>query len=98
SPGSIMPAYPWLFEQSLDVSQTKDKLRAMKKLGVPYEDSYIENAEVELQKQANQIVATLQKEGVQGVTPDKEIVALIAYLQRLGTDIKATTNVVSADK
>ncbi|GAB4336856.1 MAG: cytochrome-c oxidase, cbb3-type subunit I [Flammeovirgaceae bacterium] len=89
SPNSIMPAYPWLFEQTLDISQTKDKLRAMQSLGVPYEDSYIENAEADMQQQANKIVANLQKEGVQDATPDKEIIALIAYLQRLGTDIKA---------
>jgi cytochrome c oxidase cbb3-type subunit I/II len=89
SPNSIMPPYPWLFDQTLDISQTRDKLKAMQSLGVPYEDSYIENAEKDMQEQANRIVATLQKEGVQEATPDKEIIAMIAYLQRLGIDIKA---------
>ncbi|WP_299762335.1 cytochrome-c oxidase, cbb3-type subunit I [uncultured Pontibacter sp.] len=87
SPGSIMPAYPWLFEQEVDLSTTEDKLRVLKKLGVPYKDEYIANANQELMQQANGISADLKKEGIE-VKPEAEIVALIAYLQRLGTDIK----------
>ncbi|MBC5992302.1 cytochrome-c oxidase, cbb3-type subunit I [Pontibacter sp. SD6] len=87
SPGSIMPAYPWLFEQDVDLSTTEDKLKTLKKLGVPYEDEYIANANEELMKQANGIAADLKKEGIE-VKPEAEIVAMIAYLQRLGTDIK----------
>ncbi|WP_276495924.1 cytochrome-c oxidase, cbb3-type subunit I [Pontibacter litorisediminis] len=90
SPGSIMPAYPWLFEQDIDLSTTQDKLKTLKKLGVPYEDAYIANANEELMTQANQISAQLAKEGIE-VKPEAEIVALIAYLQRLGTDIKVKT-------
>ncbi|MEJ8756668.1 cytochrome-c oxidase, cbb3-type subunit I [Pontibacter sp. H259] len=93
SPGSIMPAYPWLFEQEIDQSTTEDKLRVLKQLGVPYEDEYIANANQELMKQANKVTADLAKEGIE-VKPEKEIVALIAYLQRLGTDIKVKTEVV----
>ncbi|WP_026236293.1 cytochrome-c oxidase, cbb3-type subunit I [Pontibacter roseus] len=92
SPGSIMPAYPWLFEQDVDMSTTEDKLRVLKKLGVPYEEEYIANANEELMKQANQITADLAKEGLE-VRPETEIVALIAYLQRLGTDIKVKAEV-----
>ncbi len=90
SPGSIMPAYPWLFEQEVDLSTTQAKLEVLKKLGVPYEDSYIANANEELLKQASQVTAELAKEGLE-VRPESEIVALIAYLQRLGTDIKVKT-------
>nr|WP_255481088.1 cytochrome-c oxidase, cbb3-type subunit I [Pontibacter sp. Tf4] len=93
SPGSIMPAYPWLFEQEIDQSTTEDKLRVLKQLGVPYEDEYIANANEELMKQANKVTADLAKEGIE-VKPEKEIVALIAYLQRLGTDIKVKEEVV----
>jgi cytochrome c oxidase cbb3-type subunit I/II len=82
-----MPAYPWLFEQDIDQSTTQDKLRVLKTLGVPYEDEYIENANEELMTQANKVTADLKKEGIE-VKPEAEIVALIAYLQRLGTDIK----------
>jgi cytochrome c oxidase cbb3-type subunit I/II len=87
SPGSVMPPYPWLIEQPLNTSLTQAKLQAMKSLGVPYEEEYIKNADAEVQKQANEIAASLRKEGIK-VDSDREIVALIAYLQRLGTDIK----------
>ncbi|MEY4954510.1 MAG: hypothetical protein RI981_595 [Bacteroidota bacterium] len=86
SPGSIMPAYAWLYEQSLNTSQTKDKLAAMKKLGVPYDDTQIKHAVADLNKQAKEIQARLAGEKIK-VGADKEIIALIAYLQRLGTDI-----------
>ncbi|MFD1819463.1 cytochrome c oxidase cbb3-type subunit I/II [Pseudarcicella hirudinis] len=87
SPGSIMPPYPWLLEQKLDVSQTADKLRAMKTLGVPYDEYQIKHANQDLKEQATVISENLAKEGIK-INPDKEIIALIAYLQRLGTDIK----------
>jgi len=86
SPGSIMPAYSWLYEQSLNTSQTQDKLNAMKKLGVPYDEAQIKNAVADLTKQSKEIQAHLAGEKIK-VGADKEIIALIAYLQRLGTDI-----------
>lgn len=88
SPGSIMPPYPWLVEQDLDISTTPAKIKAMKTLGVPYPEGYEDRAVDELNKQASQISANLAKDNIQ-VASNKEIVALIAYLQRLGVDIKA---------
>jgi cytochrome c oxidase cbb3-type subunit I/II len=87
SPGSIMPAYDWLLSQTLNSSNTKDKLKAMKTLGVPYDEYAIEHADEDLKVQAKGIADNLAKEGIK-VAPDKEIIALIAYLQRIGTDIK----------
>jgi len=87
SPGSIMPVYPWLEEQVLDVNTTPDKINALRKIGVPYEEGYENKSIEDLQKQADEIAKDLQKNGA-AVTGDKEIVALIAYLQRLGLDIK----------
>lgn len=89
SPGSIMPAYPWLSEQLLDTTTTKAKLNAMRLLGVPYSDDEVNTGNLRLWQQAEAIAADLQEQGV-AVRPDHEIVALIAYLQRLGTDIKNT--------
>ncbi len=86
SPGSIMPSYDWLYEQSLNTSQTQDKLKAMKKLGVPYDESQIQHAVADLMTQSKEIQARLAAEKIK-VGADKEIIALIAYLQRLGTDI-----------
>ncbi len=87
SPGSIMPAYPWLITQTLDTSLTKKKLEAMKTLGVPYTEEEIANADADLMAQAKEIAADLNKTDVD-VREDSEIIAMIAYLQRLGTDIK----------
>lgn len=86
SPGSIMPAYDWLYEQTLNTDQTKDKLAVMKKLGVPYSDEEISNAITDLKTQSKAIQERLAEEKIK-VSADKEIIALIAYLQRLGTDI-----------
>ncbi|HCZ35664.1 MAG TPA: cytochrome C oxidase Cbb3 [Cytophagales bacterium] len=95
STGSIMPAYPWLYEQQIDKSLTAGKISALRTIGVPYADGYEATANDELDAQANRIVDNLKLEGLE-TTADAEIVALIAYLQRLGTDIKqkdvATSN------
>ncbi|MBY0425583.1 MAG: cbb3-type cytochrome c oxidase subunit II, partial [Cytophagales bacterium] len=87
SPGSIMPAYPWIIEQKLDLSQTAAKISALRTVGVPYPAGYEDQALAEIDTQAKGIAANLKKEGV-SVESDREIIALIAYLQRLGTDIK----------
>jgi cytochrome c oxidase cbb3-type subunit I/II len=87
STGSIMPAYPWLYEQTIDKGLTAAKINALRTVGVPYEEGYEERANDDLDKQANRIVEGLQLEGLD-TSSDSEIVALIAYLQRLGTDIK----------
>jgi cytochrome c oxidase cbb3-type subunit I/II len=86
SPGSIMPAYDWLYEQTLDTSMTQKKLEAMKTLGVPYTDGQITHAVSDLNRQAKEIQTQMETEKIK-IGADKEIIALIAYLQRLGTDI-----------
>jgi cytochrome c oxidase cbb3-type subunit I/II len=88
SPESIMPAYPWLAERVLNIDDLPAKIRAMQKLGVPYVQGYDEIALEELQAQAQTIADDLKTAGVD-IDPNTELVALIAYLQRLGTDIKA---------
>jgi len=87
SPGSIMPTFAWLLANDLDTSSTVAKLRAMRTLGVPYTPQEVDDGVKTLQAQAHQIATDLAAAGVQGAE-SKEIVALIAYLQRLGTDIK----------
>jgi cytochrome c oxidase cbb3-type subunit I/II len=93
SPGSIMPPYPWLLEQTYDKSLTPDMITVMRKLGVPYEEGYEKQANTDVEKQAGQIVKTLKDAGI-ATKSDKEIVALIAYLQRLGTDIKVKEEMI----
>ena len=105
SPGSIMPAYPWLIYNRLDTSMTLKKMEVMIQLGVPYSENDIATANDHMEAQANQIAANIledpqfaeayqqEKELLSGdmeafvPLEDREIVALIAYMQRLGVDL-----------
>jgi cytochrome c oxidase cbb3-type subunit I/II len=87
SPGSIMPPYPWLLEDQIDGNSTIAKIKAMQRLGVPYPEGYDKIAVKDMEAQAKQIAENLKKDGIETLA-DREIVALIAYLQRLGKDIK----------
>ena len=95
SEGSIMPMYPWLIKNQLDYSMLEAKLKALKTLGVPYTDEEIAGAKASLEAQAKSIEHSLHqdpefvKNYATSNIQEKEIVALIAYLQRLGMDIKA---------
>jgi cytochrome c oxidase cbb3-type subunit I/II len=86
STGSVMPSYSFMIEANLDTSTTPSKINAMRKLGVPYDANYALKANAALMIQAQEIATSLKKDGII-VPPNKEIIALIAYLQRLGTDI-----------
>jgi cytochrome c oxidase cbb3-type subunit I/II len=90
SPGSIMPSYSWLLTQKLDLPSLPARLKALRSVGVPYPDGF-ENgpAQKDLEAQAAKIVLNL-KVGLVTASTNREIIAVIGYLQRLGTDIKAT--------
>ncbi|WP_026751511.1 cytochrome-c oxidase, cbb3-type subunit I [Sediminibacterium sp. C3] len=87
SQGSIMPPYPWLLDNDLDISTTPGKIRAMQTLGVPYPEGYDQKANNDLKMQADEIAADLKANNIKAQS-GKEIIALIAYLQRLGADLK----------
>ena len=87
SPSSIMPNYQWLFDNELDTAITPAKIRAMQTLGVPYAAGYDKIANNDLMKQENEIAANLAADKIK-IKGNKEIIAVIAYLQRLGKDIK----------
>ena len=89
SPGSIMPRYNWLLSQKLDTSSLPARIGALRRVGVPYPEGFEDKAFANLKQQQEKVVANLKAGGVK-CDSDREIVALIAYLQRLGTDIKAT--------
>jgi cytochrome c oxidase cbb3-type subunit I/II len=88
SPGSIMPRYVWLLTQKLDTAPLPARIGALRKVGVPYPEGYESRALADLNAQASSVFTNLQS-GMIKASADKEIIALIAYLQRLGTDIKA---------
>ncbi|HEY9168840.1 MAG TPA: cytochrome-c oxidase, cbb3-type subunit I [Lutibacter sp.] len=94
SPGSIMPRYSWLIKNDMNASNLESKMKGLVTLGVPYTDEEITGAKQKLMEQAKQIESNLRQDpefvknyGSSNIQ-NKEIVALIAYLQRLGTDIK----------
>jgi cytochrome c oxidase cbb3-type subunit I/II len=99
SPGSLMPAYPWMAEDALDVKHLERKISAMRTLGVPYPKGYEKQALADLKKQAREIaediLSDLKKGGYTKADVEKmhmtEVIAITAYLQRLGTDIKAVS-------
>jgi cytochrome c oxidase cbb3-type subunit I/II len=86
STGSVMPSYSFLIDHELDTATTPLKINAMITLGVPYDKGFAQIANQDLMAQAKLVTADLKKDGIE-VAPNKEIIALIAYLQRLGTDI-----------
>jgi cytochrome c oxidase cbb3-type subunit I/II len=83
---SIMPPFPWLAADALDTSYTRKKITVMRQLGVPYPAGYESLALGDLKNQAATIAKKLNDAGIP-VNGNEEIIALIAYLERLGTDI-----------
>ncbi|MEY4108610.1 MAG: hypothetical protein RL181_2952 [Bacteroidota bacterium] len=89
SPGSIMPAYPWLIRDELDLETLPRRISVLRTLGTPYPEGYEDRVFSDAEKQAKQIAARLKADGIEMAELEKkEIIAMIAYLQRLGTDIK----------
>jgi len=100
SAGSIMPSYKWMITDNLNVGNLQSKIKALRSVGVPYPEGYEDQAEVDLKRQAKDIADKLMLDKkVQQIAAmekvssleNKEIVAMIAYLQRLGRDISGDT-------
>ncbi len=87
SPGSIMPNYANLSSSLTDYSALESKMKTLKKLGVAYTDLEILNSEKSAHEQGNQIFERLKQDGISS-EPDSELIAMIAYLQKLGRDKK----------
>lgn len=94
-PQSIMPPYPWLLKQDLDTTTTAKKIRVMQQLGVPYAAGFDQLANEDLTIQAAAIAAELRLGGFD-IEDGKEVIALIAYMHRLGLDIHRPAEIVSA--
>lgn len=93
SPGSIMPAYPWMFTKEIKYETLPNRINALRAVGVPYAEGYEDLAIKDARAQADEIVLRLRENGfaqVDGIpiSSNQQIIAMIAYLQRLGTDIK----------
>ena len=88
SPGSVMPAYSWLHTRRYDPADIQASMRALARVGVPYSEADIDSAPERMATQALGITERLSQAGIATDT-DREIVAMIAYLQRLGVDGRA---------
>jgi cytochrome c oxidase cbb3-type subunit I/II len=88
--GSIMPTYAHLLEQDIPYDVLQPRMKAMRLIGVPYSQDEIDNAESLARAQAASMVAELKKQGGYDGLDDKKVIALVAYLQRLGVDISKT--------
>ena len=98
SPNSIMPAYPHMLTDELNLSGTVGKLRGLQRLGVPYTDDQVENSVNDAREQAKALAESIEAAGGPAGLEDRSIIALVAYLQRLGTDIHRVPEVDAADE
>ncbi len=89
SPRSLMPPYAWMLRKQADFDILPTKLKALQRIGVPYSDEEVQNAVQTAQAQAQEIASEVAAQGGPAGIEDKEIVAMVAYLQRLGSDLRA---------
>ena len=95
TPQSIMPAYGWLFKDDTDFGSIQKRVDAMAMLGVPYGAAVL-HAESMARKQAHEVSVEIVAQGGPSDLEGKQIIALLAYLQRLGTDIKKLPSTASS--
>ena len=95
SPGSNMPTYPWLLTRSLDASVLPGKIKVQRRLGVPYGPLSAQQIFDQVDEQSKGIAKDLRTAGAD-VAPDKEIVALVAYLQTLGKSVPVPPRTAAA--
>lgn len=88
SPNSIMPPYPWMLDKQVDFDGIEGKMRTLRSLGVPYSDADIAGAADDARAQAASMAAGIADVGGPENLADKEVIAITAYLQRLGSDIR----------
>ena len=97
-PASIMPSYPWLENTTLDTAHLGEQMKTLSVVGVPYTQEMIDNAEVDAKAQGTaegKTGAAMQKRYAKAIVRDlgaakgklTELDAVIAYLQRLGTQV-----------
>jgi cytochrome c oxidase cbb3-type subunit I/II len=88
TPQSIMPPYPWLLSSPLDFAGIPAHMKAMRTLGVPYTEADIAGGAEAARAQAKKVAEAVVTQGGPKGLEDRKVIALVAYMQRLGTDIK----------
>lgn len=87
---SIMPSYRQFLTTPIDFDGIQSRVDAMVMLGVPYGDA-VNNAPSQAREQARAIAAEIAAQGGPSGLEDKEMVAIVAYMQRLGRDIRVAS-------
>ncbi len=95
TPHSIMPAYPEMLQSPLDYSVIGRRVRVMARLGVPYDADTQARAEDLARAQAAEVSKKIVEQGGPTGLTDREILAMVAYLQRLGSDVRLSTTVAA---
>jgi len=93
---SIMPGFPWLYDRKAEAGIAVEKMNVLRKLGTPYAEEQLINAQADYEAQAATVVANLASQGKTGADPESEIVALIAYLMRLGRNLEPASQQAAA--
>ncbi len=96
-PRSIMPAYPFLLDKEVDLTIIPRKIRAMQMLGVPYAEGFDKKAIESYLADAQKIVDELKQAGVD-TKPTKQVIAVIAYMHKLGRDISPAGATINEKK
>lgn len=94
--GSVMPSYAHLLEEDLKFEAIEPLVRAAHMLGAPYEEE-LENSDAMARRQAERIAAEIVTQGGPAGVHEKQAIALIAYLQRVGTDYFRTEEPPATD-
>ena len=89
STGSVMPSYPHLLDNDIPWDTIQTRVNVMAMLNVPYEADALSGAANLARQQAAQVAKSLVAAGGPQGMEQKEVMALIAYMQRLGKDIQA---------
>jgi cytochrome c oxidase cbb3-type subunit I/II len=90
-----MPTYGWLYTQTIDPADVTASIKALRTVGVPYSDADVAGVAEQLKTQGGQIVQSLASAGIKA-SPDHEIIAMIAYLQKLGVQGRAAIKAQAA--
>lgn len=93
---SNMPNYPWMLTKETDYASLPKKISVQKILGVPFSDATDEEVIAQAKAQAAEIAADLAKSQVV-ISPDKQVIAIIAYLQQLGKSTEVTAKVAQVE-
>jgi len=83
SAGSNMPSFAWLLAKPADLRALPRKIAVQRALGVPYPAMTDAQVVASALAQAKAVAEDLRSAGA-SVAPDREVVAMIAYLQKLG--------------